>query len=139
MPPWTRLGPHLQSRIVAEVEGTKFVMYKIAPNYIVGMHTHAEPQLGVVVSGSGLHRIVLPVRKGGRIRNEITEVTVRPGDCYYIPPDAPHEFRVGSGRPLLCVDVMLSGRRRPLWRPIGVVPKRTRRPSPAGRRATRSA
>ncbi len=67
-------------------------LYRIGPGVHSPLHRHREAQMGICIEGSGLHRILLWVRRGRSTRGEMTEVRVHAGDAYYIPPLTPHEF-----------------------------------------------
>ncbi len=104
---WIRVGPRVQRNLVIEAEGLRMVRYRIAPGHSVRLHTHRGAQIGVILSGGGVHRFVLEIEKNGRVRRVTTELTVHAGDCYYIPPNTPHGFDSDPRRPVVAIDIMI--------------------------------
>jgi quercetin dioxygenase-like cupin family protein len=70
-------------RVVAGTRSTLAVI-ELAADAVVPEHRHDNEQLGVLVAGS------LTFRIGGETRD------LGPGGTWRIPPDTPHDVRVGS-------------------------------------------
>jgi quercetin dioxygenase-like cupin family protein len=83
------------------------VMYRIPPRYRGAMHSHPAAQLGVILEGTGEHRMLLTVQRGGRARQELTEIGLRPGDYFFVPSGVPHDFSVADESPVVCVEMTL--------------------------------
>ena len=110
-----------QRKVVAHTEEAEFALIRVGSGHSVAMHAHREGQLGVIISGFGVHRMLLSVRRGRRTVRQFTDIHLRPGDCYFIPAGVPHEFHVEGGRPVLALDVALA---RPRRRRAGARPPR---------------
>jgi len=95
-------------KIVAATDEATFALVRIGPGRAPEIHSHQEPQMGVIISGTGVHRMILSVRRGRRTVKQVTELLLRPGDCYFIPPGVPHEFQLEGSRPVVALDVTLA-------------------------------
>lgn len=104
---WTTYLPGIRQKIIFRGSGTTLALYRIAPGAHSPLHRHKESQLGICVSGSGLHRILLRVRRGRGTRGEMTEIRIQGGDAYYIPPNVPHEFIADRRRGAVILDVVM--------------------------------
>ncbi|HEY6237964.1 MAG TPA: cupin domain-containing protein [Thermoplasmata archaeon] len=104
---WERIGPQVLQRVIFETEQVRFVLYRVAAGFHNTLHAHDYAQMGVVISGRGTHRTVLAIARAGRVRQEVQELPVRDGDCFYVPPQAPHELAVDGGRPMVLLEVTL--------------------------------
>ncbi|HEY6237965.1 MAG TPA: cupin domain-containing protein [Thermoplasmata archaeon] len=109
---WVRVEKDAQRKIVATTEDAEFALLRIGVRHVPQIHSHRESQVGVIISGAGVHRMLLSVRRGRRTVKQVTELLLRPGDCYFIPPDVPHEFQVEGNRPVVALDVTLAKPRR---------------------------
>jgi mannose-6-phosphate isomerase-like protein (cupin superfamily) len=107
---WVRVGPKVERNLVIEAEGLHLVRYKVAAGHSVGLHSHRGAQITVILSGTGVHRFVLEVERRRRTRRVTTELSVGPGDCYYIPAGTPHSFESDPRRPVVLIDIMVRPR-----------------------------
>ena len=128
-PQWVQVRRKVFREVLLEAAGVRFVRFKLEPGHSMKMHTHHGAQLGVLVSGQGIHRFILGVRRGGRKRSKVTELAVRAGDCYFIPPETPHTFTALPGAPTIMVDIMVD--------PPGPASASPRARRPRGRRVPR--
>lgn len=85
---------------------------ELDPDAVVPEHAHDNEQLGLVITGSLTFRIGDESRELG------------PGGTWSIPPNAPHEVRVGPEGAVV-IDVFAPGRED--WAAIAAGPRRTQR------------
>lgn len=107
---WEQAGPHVAIRRIVEVPGARFELHRLDAGYRNALHAHKDAQLDVVVGGEGVHRSVVARLRRGRPTQRLLATPVGPGDCYYIPPNVPHEFTVGAMNPALLLEVRLMPR-----------------------------
>lgn len=101
--------------VVRTVDGERLTLgvVELEPGSVVPEHRHDNEQLGMVLRGS------LRFRVGGEERE------LGPGGTWSIPPDVPHDVRVGPAGAVV-IDVFAPGRddwaalsederREPLW------------------------
>jgi len=78
---------------MVEANGSTIFLYRLEPGRSFGSHRHPFPELGVVLAGEG------------RMSVAGEERSLREGDSYYIPADAPHGFEVTSKGPVIMMNV----------------------------------
>lgn len=127
-PGWVQVGPQVSRRLAVDLPGARFNMFRLDAGFRSQLHTHHEAQLDVVVSGHGLHRASVATVRHGRATQHVQSVPVGPGECYFVPPDLPHEFSVDASGPIVLLEVLLDARHAPGG------PPRFRRPK-GGRRS----
>lgn len=104
---WTKYLPGIDQKVIFRGHGTTVALYRLGPGVRSPLHRHREAQLGICVTGAGLHRIILRVRRGRGTRGEMTDITVQAGDAYYIPPAVPHEFVADSKHGAMILDLVM--------------------------------
>jgi len=124
---WKRINPQVLQRVVFETEDVRFALYRVTAGFHNSLHAHDYAQMGVVISGRGTHRTVLAVARGGTVRQQLQELPLRHGDCFYVPPRAPHELEVDEGKPMVLLEVTLPVRRPARAGPPSATPKVRRR------------
>lgn len=111
---WVREGSRGARKLtIARTEEAEFAYYELPVGFHGSRHAHASMQAGVCLAGESLHRMELSVRQGRRTLRQSTDLTMTPGDCYFIPGGVPHESWVVGDRPALMLDVELLAPRRP--------------------------
>ena len=80
--PRRALFPGVTIRVFSSAQ-VMLSLVEMAPGALIPPHQHPHEQLGIWLEGEAEGTI------GDQRR------TIRPGDCYYIPGNAQHSFRVG--------------------------------------------
>jgi quercetin dioxygenase-like cupin family protein len=92
--PWSRYSPGVRVRHLIDGEGTALHLYQIEPGTRVAIHAHEFPELGMVLSGTGM------------ILLDDEERVTQAGDSFYLPGGLRHGFQVPSGGvPVLMINV----------------------------------
>jgi quercetin dioxygenase-like cupin family protein len=87
-----------------EGEQCSFAVVELDPGSVVAEHSHANEQLGLVLSGSVSFRVGDETRELG------------PGSTWRIPPDVPHEVHTGAEGAVV-IDVFAPARED--WKTLG--------------------
>lgn len=87
------MGDGLHVRRMVEGNGCEINLYQVARGRRFDPHQHPFAELGVVLSG-----------RGTMIVGE-EERTIREGDSFYVPGNAPHGFAVTGNRPAVLLNV----------------------------------
>jgi quercetin dioxygenase-like cupin family protein len=91
---WSRLSPGVRVRHLIDGEGTALQLYQLEAGTRFDLHAHPFPELGMVLSGTGIMVI------------EDEEQRTEAGDSFYLPGGMPHGFRVPEeGPPVLLLNV----------------------------------
>lgn len=106
-----------RAQVIARTPEAEFAYYELPVGYHGPRHTHPHLQAGVCLGGEILHRMELSVRQGRRTLRQSTDLTIRNGDCYFIPAGVPHESWVVGMEPCRFVDVLLNAPRRSRGQP----------------------
>lgn len=90
---WRGIRKNLWARQLASGSGARMVLFRVKAGTEVEQHIHPHAQLGVIMDGTGIHRI------------GTEELTLKPGDSYYIPPNLSHGFRASEEGDVVLLDV----------------------------------
>jgi len=90
---WTTLSSDVDVRRVVEGNGCSINLYRLGSGTRFDQHGHTFSELGVMLVGEGSLLIVDQER------------VLAPGDSFFIPAGTPHGFEVGSGGPVMTMNV----------------------------------
>ena len=108
--------------MLAQLPATKILLYRLAPNHQVVMHSHPESEFGLMIAGTATHTMLLTTEEGGRRRVRVADLELKRGDCIVVPSGVPHAYVSGPKGHSVILGVIFTNDGGPLSREAAVGP-----------------